>query len=475
MDIQPANCYARAQRLLGELRLIGAEMGRSPDTRALPEIKDAAPRECYFEALALFAKADRLNQELTGDPTDGLPHPPALAQLRPQHVLEVIDAALRELDMVKADLQLAERAAEPALEPARQPSDVLRSLIDANRQLGRLLERPFTPSDVYRQVGLASTYAARLVARAGATAPAPAPFVRGKRPADCYDKLLACLARLGAIARAGGQTVLDVRGALPTLGVLALGTGNAWAHATEAPPWRTAIEQVGRLARSGAPTPLVRYRLVGVQGTTTAGKPPLLAHYAGTGWDAEIIDDFHGQKQGPGLLPASRRMGLAGYLHGVFTRTVPRNIMRGAAEVELINTGNDALTVDDRGKVVALPGGEHGKVLYRGPAGVCAAGTCPEWGFGFRAFPFARLRNDRFNMRVCSGGPAWAALHMRALWKGTHPYPNMHTWLLDGCRAVFSRPVPLQAGGDRLGHESVVDYTLSERTVDLVDWRALRT
>ena len=266
-----------------------------------------------------------------------------------------------------------------------------------------------------------------------------------------------------------------LRGALPTLGVLALGTGNAWAHATEAPPWRTAIEQVGRLARSGAPTPLVRYRLVGVQGTTTAGKPPLLAHYAGTGWDAEIIDDFHGQKQGPGLLPASRRMGLAGYLHGVFTRTVPRNIMRGAAEVELINTGNDALTVDDRGKVVAMTGGEQGIVQYRGPAGVCAAGTCPEWGFGFRAFPGARLRNDRFNMRVCSGGPAWAALHMRALWKGTHPYPNMHTWLLDGCRAVFSRPVPLQAGGDRLGHESVVDYTLSERTVDLVDWRALRT
>ncbi|MCC6997198.1 MAG: hypothetical protein IT370_21465 [Deltaproteobacteria bacterium] len=215
MDIQPANCYARAQRLLGEIRLIGAEMGRSPDARALPSIKDAAPRECYFEALALFAKADRLNQELTGDPTDSLPHPPALAQLRPQHVLEVIDAALRELDMVKADLQLAERAAEPALEPARQPSDVLISLIDANRQLGRLLERPFTPSDVYRQVGLASTYAARLVARAGASAPAPAPFVRGKRPADCYDKLLACMTRLGAIAKAGGQTVLDVRGAPP--------------------------------------------------------------------------------------------------------------------------------------------------------------------------------------------------------------------------------------------------------------------
>jgi len=252
---------------------------------------------------------------------------------------------------------------------------------------------------------------------------------------------------------------------LPALGVLKLGTGNAWAGATHAPAWRTAIEQLGRVVRERAALPLERYRLVLVDGT--------LAHYAGTGWDAEIIDDFHSQKQGFGLLPRSRRRGMTGYLHGVFTRTIPRSLTSAPVEVELVNTGSDALMVDEHGRAVPLPGGEHGRVLYRGPSSVCAAGTTTDWGFGFRAFPFARLRDDRFCMRVCSASALWAALHMRSLWRGVHPHAHMHTWLLDSCRATFSRPVPFQAGGDRLGHKQVVDYRLADPQIDLINWRLL--
>ncbi len=45
--------------------------------------------------------------------------------------------------------------------------------------------------------------------------------------------------------------------------------------------------------------------------------------------------------------------------------------------------------------------------------------------------------------------------------------------MLTRCRAVFSRPVPFQVGGDRLGHKTEVDYTLAPEQVDLLDWRAL--
>src|SRR5262249_48809814 len=94
------------------------------------------------------------------------------------------------------------------IEPARQPSDVLVTLIRANRELSRALERPFTPSDVYGTVALASTYAARL----GAKTP-PAPFERRRRPAHCYERLEACLQRAGALISArGGGGALDVRG-----------------------------------------------------------------------------------------------------------------------------------------------------------------------------------------------------------------------------------------------------------------------
>jgi diacylglycerol kinase family enzyme len=250
-------------------------------------------------------------------------------------------------------------------------------------------------------------------------------------------------------------------------GVLPLGTGNGWARATGAPSWKAALAGIGRAARRPGPLPVRRFDLVEVCGT--------IAHFAGTGWDAEIIDDFHAQKTGPGVLPEKARAGLGGYLQGLFTRTIPRHLLvREQVEVELVNTGEDALGVDENGRAYPLPGGEHGKVLYRGPTNVCAAGTSPEWGFGFRAFPFAELVPRRFCMRIYAGKAFEATMNMGKLWRGQHPMPKMHTWLLTRCHATFSRPVPFQIGGDRLGHKTDVDYALAPEQVDLVDWRALR-
>src|SRR5262249_45037827 len=151
------------------------------------------------------------------------------------------------------------------------------------------------------------------------------------------------------------------------LGVLPLGTGNALARATGAPRWRAAIDALRRLRASlwtDRALPTTRLDLVEVSGT--------LAHFAGTGWDAEIIDDFHAQRQGAGLLPSRLRNGLGGYLQGLFTRTLPRHLaVWRQVEVELINTGDDAMTVDEQGRPVPLAGGHHGAVLYRGPVSVC--------------------------------------------------------------------------------------------------------
>lgn len=252
----------------------------------------------------------------------------------------------------------------------------------------------------------------------------------------------------------------------PAFGVLPLGTGNGLARATGATRWQSALRDLGRAAQQKQPLPSRRFDLVEVCGK--------VAHFAGTGWDAEIIDDFHAQKTGLGLLPKSARNGLAGYLQGLFTRTIPRHTMaRRRTEVELWNTGSDAMTVDDAGRPVPLRGGEHGKLLYRGPASVCAAATSPEWGFGFRAFPFAGLVPRRFCMRIYSAHALEATMRMGRLWRGEHPMPKMHTWLLDQCRAVFSDPVPFQSGGDRIGHKSDVVYSLAQEQVDVLDWSRL--
>jgi diacylglycerol kinase family enzyme len=258
----------------------------------------------------------------------------------------------------------------------------------------------------------------------------------------------------------GGARATSVLAAIP------LGTGNGWARVTGAPGWRTAVDRLGQLARDEEKLPLRRFDLVEVEGT--------LAPFAGTGWDAEIIDDFHAQKHGFGFLPRRARNGLAGYLQGLTTRTIPRHVVRRrVVEVELTNTGEDAMTVDESGRPVPIPGGGHGAVLYRGPMNVCAAGTSPEWGFSFRAFPFAGLLPRRFCMRIYAGHALEATWRMRSLWHGVHPMPKMHTWLLTRCRAVFSHPVPFQIGGDRLGHRSVIDYALAPQQVDLLNWHRL--
>lgn len=252
------------------------------------------------------------------------------------------------------------------------------------------------------------------------------------------------------------------------LGLLPLGTGNGWANAVGAPRWREAIAALGRLVQQcPAALPIRRFGLVEVEG--------VVGPFAGTGWDAELIDDFNAQKAGPGILPDRYRRGVAGYLHGLATRTIPRNLTRREfAEVEITNTGEDALTVDDEGRQAKLPGGEHGKVLYRGPASVCGAGTAPEWGFGFRAFPFAGLMPKRMHLRVYGAGPVEATLSIPRLWRGEHPMRNMHNWLVTSCHASFSRPVPFQVGGDRLGMRQEVDYRLAPDEVDLLDWNGLR-
>jgi hypothetical protein len=206
-DVRPPHCHARARRLLAEVIQIRDEMGRSEDGRTGPDIAGAHPRDVYFEALATWVKVERLAGEL-GVRTARFTHePPDLRDLRPGDVLAVIDAVLAHVDAIKQRLHITDRCPEPTVEQERQPSDVLAALVRVNRELSRTLERPFSPSDVYRLVALASAYAARL----GGTADL-APFEHRRRPRDCYERLLACQARLATLIAARGQVAAATRG-----------------------------------------------------------------------------------------------------------------------------------------------------------------------------------------------------------------------------------------------------------------------
>jgi hypothetical protein len=209
-DLQPPDCLVLTGRIAAQVELIREEMGRPTDTRPAPAIAGAAPRECWFAALALAARVDRL-LEPTGRALAAPAHPPAPPRIRPGHVHAVLEGAHAALERFGADLGVTTRPNAPARDDARTPSDVLAQIIKIDRQLDLLLDRPLSPSDVFGRVELAVGYAGRLLAAfAGAPQRPESPrFERARRPGDCYRRLAICFQKAKALAERGGQTTLE--------------------------------------------------------------------------------------------------------------------------------------------------------------------------------------------------------------------------------------------------------------------------
>ncbi len=248
----------------------------------------------------------------------------------------------------------------------------------------------------------------------------------------------------------------------PTLGVLPLGTGNAWAHVLEAPPLREAVQRVARIEDGVLPSRT--YSLVEIQGR--------LAHFAGTGWDAEVVSDYQAQLRTP---PMGIRgpPGLGGYLAALLSRTVPRHLLfKQPLQVRLENLGVPAQTFDDAGTLVDVGSGASGEVLYEGRAGVAGVATTTEYGFGVKAFPHAHRVPGRLSARVYAAGVVEALLHVPWLLRGKE-VPHMHDFFLTRGKMSFDRAVPLQIGGDLAGMCREFEFALATETVRLLDWSKL--
>ena len=301
----------------------------------------------------------------------------------------------------------------------------------------------------------------------------PGASVRMTRAAQDVDAWLRMLPSPRAVLAAGGDgTAVALLNALarvtpqdqplPALGILPLGTGNGWAHSLGAPKLHRCLEL---LAAAHGPLPSRRYGLVDVDGT--------LAHFAGSGWDAMILDDYKQQleaSKGPGRHISKS---VYGYLSATLFRTVPRVAIHGNPRVIIENLGDTVYGLGVDGTPRAMEGVAHGAVLYDGPVGITSVGTCPEFGYRFRAFPFAERMPGFINVRAYSRGAFGAVASIPRLWKGTHPLKGMFDWLATHVRMTFSRAVPLQIGGDACGMRRTVEYRAAARAVSMTDWRRL--
>ncbi len=248
----------------------------------------------------------------------------------------------------------------------------------------------------------------------------------------------------------------------PPVGVLPLGTGNAWAHATGAHKLDRSLRL---LSNPPSALPFRDYGLLDCDGTLT--------HFAGSGWDADILDEYKKQlavSKGPAYRV---NKSVYGYLTATLFRTAPKTIIQGRPHVLIENLGDEVFTMTADRKLLKLAGVKHGDVLYEGVASVAAASTCPEFGYGFRAFPFAERLLGTINVRVYDRHALAAIASIPKLWRGEHPLRGMHDWFATHVRMTFSRPVPVQVGGDAVGMRRSIELRYGGRNVAMLDWRRM--
>lgn len=301
----------------------------------------------------------------------------------------------------------------------------------------------------------------------------PGASVRLTKSAQEIDAWLRALPSCRGVLAAGGDgTAIALVNALarvtpdpvplPTMGILPLGTGNGWAHALGTPKLHRCLDL---LARERGRLPTHRAGLVDVEGT--------LSHFAGAGWDAMILEDYRRQlrsMRGPG-----RRFSKSvyGYVSAALLRTTPTVLRFGNPRVLIENLGDEVFELDRLGRPSRMAA-RRGAIIYDGPAGVASVATCPEFGYRFRAFPFAERLPGFISVRVFARGALGAVALLPRLWRGAHPLVGMYDWLATHVRMTFSRSVPLQVGGDAWGLRRTVEYRVAARAVRMVDWRRMQ-
>ncbi|MDE0420883.1 MAG: hypothetical protein OXK76_08345 [Gammaproteobacteria bacterium] len=206
-----AHVYQAVVQLGAEVGLVREVMGRPESTTDPWIVVEAQPRHVFYQALTLLRKANRLAVELTEEQRVGLLPVPE-GDIQPALVLDVINRASMQIDAVRNELGITYRAEPPVLEVDRQPSDVLREIVQVSRQLNFLIDRKFRPEDVYGRLELAATYVAGALTDDDA---APVygqlpPFESGKVPADVYRRVLECLELATVIGERRGVDVLKL-------------------------------------------------------------------------------------------------------------------------------------------------------------------------------------------------------------------------------------------------------------------------
>jgi len=241
----------------------------------------------------------------------------------------------------------------------------------------------------------------------------------------------------------------------PTIAPLKLGTGNAWAGFVGA---KKGIEPI-RSYLNAAKEKLTRFNLIEFEDK--------IFHFAGLGWDAAILNDYIWMKQRASFAFARAWMNsLMGYLTSVSFKTIPQQILtRNRPKVKIIADGPVyQVSRKEPPRLIECPGG----VIYEGPCNAAGVATVPEYGFRLKAFPFARDKEGFMNLRIITAGVIELVAHSISIWRGKYESRNFKDFLAQKVEMIFDRPMPFQIGGDAVGYQERVTFSVSDFTVDVL-------
>ena len=238
----------------------------------------------------------------------------------------------------------------------------------------------------------------------------------------------------------------------PLIGVLKLGTGNGISSFVGA---RKYLTDLMRMTGENRPRYRRRLSLVEVEGD--------YCPFAGFGLDASILNDYHENRDSW----FGRRLK---YAFTVPTVSIPRQLTtrRRYPVGRIVNEGSPAFLIGPNGKPVGRPI-EKGRTIYRGPLLIAGVATMPYYGYGMKLYPFVESHSRVMQLRVSWASTYESLSRLPEIWKGTYRSKNIQDFYCDKVRMVFEEEAPFQMGGEGMGSRKDLTFSLSRRTVDLID------
>lgn len=249
---------------------------------------------------------------------------------------------------------------------------------------------------------------------------------------------------------------------MPVVGVFKLGTGNALAGLLGcSEPTEEGLTADFWKARYTALSRAMRF--VDVEGR--------VAPFAGVGLDARILNDFNAVKDRARGTPFEPYLsGGGGYFTAIAGLTIPKVAVARLPDVTIVNDGAPAWRVGPDGRRVG-PLILKGETVYRGPVQIASVSRLDGFGYHFRLFPFAYIRDDRLHLRIAACKLPEILLGLRGIWRGEYFSDTIHDFLVERITMQAERPLPFQIGGDGEGHRSFVRYELCRDPLELLDFR----